>query len=74
MINATNGSKNSNACTSSQYFARSEVVHFVLQFEGLWETPMPNNEANQSVHQITERLIAWRSGDVAALDDVIRAV
>jgi len=35
---------------------------------------MSNKEANQSVHQITERLIAWSSGDVAALDDVIRAV
>ena len=35
---------------------------------------MTDNEANQSVHQITERLIAWSSGDVAALDDVIRAV
>ena len=35
---------------------------------------MPNQEANPSVHQITERLIAWSSGDVAALDDVIRAV
>jgi RNA polymerase sigma factor (TIGR02999 family) len=38
------------------------------------ETPMPNKEAGNSVNQITERLIAWSSGDVAALDDVIRAV
>ena len=38
------------------------------------ETPRPNDDANQTVHQITERLIAWSSGDVAALDDVIRAV
>src|SRR5215510_8697481 len=38
------------------------------------ETPIPNKEAGSSVHQITERLIAWSSGDVAALDDVIHAV
>ena len=38
------------------------------------ETPKPNNDDSQTVHQITERLIAWSSGDVAALDDVIRAV
>lgn len=37
------------------------------------EEPSPN-EINEPAEQITERLIAWNSGDAAALDDVIRAV
>lgn len=35
---------------------------------------LPDQKINESAHQITERLIAWGSGDVAALDDVIHAV
>jgi RNA polymerase sigma factor (TIGR02999 family) len=37
------------------------------------EGPSPQN-IDETQHQITERLIAWNSGDAAALDDVIRAV
>jgi RNA polymerase sigma factor (TIGR02999 family) len=35
--------------------------------------PSPD-QTNDPVEQITERLIAWNSGDTAALDDVIRGV
>jgi RNA polymerase sigma-70 factor (ECF subfamily) len=55
-------------------FACFEPSIFVLALEGIMETPLPNEEADKSPFQITERLIAWSSGDVAALDDVIRAV
>jgi RNA polymerase sigma-70 factor, ECF subfamily len=36
--------------------------------------PLSDVKPDESAHQITQRLIAWSSGDVAALDDVIRAV
>src|SRR6185295_13246641 len=32
------------------------------------------DQIDERQHQITERLIAWNSGDAEALDDVIRAV
>jgi RNA polymerase sigma factor (TIGR02999 family) len=35
---------------------------------------MSNQKVNESQQQITERLIAWGSGETAALDDVMRAV
>ena len=35
---------------------------------------MSNVKPDQSEHQITQRLIAWSSGDVTALDEVVRAV
>ena len=38
------------------------------------EEPSPHQEIDESQQQITERLIAWNSGDVGAMDDVIRAV
>ena len=38
------------------------------------EEPSPNQRVGASPPQITERLIAWNSGDVAARDDVIRGV
>ena len=38
------------------------------------EMPSPDQKIDAAQQQITERLIAWNSGDAAALDDVIRAV
>ena len=38
------------------------------------KTPLSKQKANESQQQITERLIAWGSGETAALDDVMRAV
>jgi RNA polymerase sigma factor (TIGR02999 family) len=38
------------------------------------EEPSPHQKIDETQQQITERLIAWNSGDAAALDDVIRAV
>lgn len=42
--------------------------------KGFMHTPSPNDKPDESAHQITERLIAWSGGDMAALDDVIFAV
>lgn len=38
------------------------------------QRPPSHEKPDESPQQITERLIAWSSGDVAALDDVIQAV
>ena len=38
------------------------------------EDPSSDHKTDETQQQITERLIAWNSGDPAALDDVIRAV
>ena len=38
------------------------------------EEPSPRQKIDETQQQITERLIAWNSGDAGALDDVIRAV
>lgn len=38
------------------------------------KTPMSKQKVNESQQQITERLIAWGSGETSALDDVMRAV
>ena len=38
------------------------------------KTPLSKQKANESQQQITERLIAWGSGETSALDDVMRAV
>ncbi|MDQ3755537.1 MAG: sigma-70 family RNA polymerase sigma factor [Acidobacteriota bacterium] len=38
------------------------------------DTPLPDEQPDESPQQITERLIAWSHGDAAALDDVIRVV
>jgi len=38
------------------------------------EDPSSDHKTDETQQQITERLIAWNSGDTAALDDVIRAV
>jgi RNA polymerase sigma factor (TIGR02999 family) len=38
------------------------------------EEPSAHQEIDETQQQITERLIAWNSGDAAALDDVINAV
>ncbi len=38
------------------------------------EEPAPHKKIDAAQQQITERLIAWNSGDPEALDDVIRAV
>lgn len=37
------------------------------------EEPLPH-QIDASQQQITERLVAWSSGDVGAMDDVVRAV
>ena len=38
------------------------------------KTAASNQKLNESQHHITERLVAWSSGETAALDDVMRAV
>jgi RNA polymerase sigma factor (TIGR02999 family) len=38
------------------------------------EEPSPHQKIDATQQEITERLIAWNSGDAAAVDDVIRAV
>lgn len=38
------------------------------------KAPSSNEKPDESPHQLTERLIAWSSGDVTARDDVISAV
>jgi RNA polymerase sigma-70 factor, ECF subfamily len=38
------------------------------------EEPLPEQKIDETQQQITERLIAWNSGDAAAIDDVMGAV
>ena len=38
------------------------------------KTPLSKQKVNEPQQQITERLVAWGSGETAALDDVMRAV